>query len=647
MGGPGAGRVSRHELNAVPKSHVGHGDRSLVIGEPEAPASSAEVVCRCHAISDRPIDGTTGLVPAQLPPSPPPLYSLHIGNGNSCLAFVNNNTAGSPNAVSDAAKTKAAATMSSPPKHRRGFDPNDVNANDYRRYRRVKTRRSLPKLSSQDEDGPNPHTQYTGVTHFEPIPHDHDFCERIVINVSGLRFETQLRTLNQFPDTLLGDPSRRLRYFDPLRNEYFFDRNRPSFDAILYYYQSGGRLRRPVNVPLDVFSEEIKFYELGELATNKFREDEGFIKEEEKPLPTHELQRKVWLLFEYPESSQGARVVAIISVCVILLSIVIFCLETLPEFKHYKVFNTTTNGTKIEEDEVPDITDPFFLIETICIIWFTFELSVRFLACPNKLNFFRDVMNFIDIIAIIPYFITLGTVMAEEEETIDLPKAPVSPQDKSTNQAMSLAILRVIRLVRVFRIFKLSRHSKGLQILGRTLKASMRELGLLIFFLFIGVVLFSSAVYFAEAGSENSFFKSIPDAFWWAVVTMTTVGYGDMTPVGVWGKIVGSLCAIAGVLTIALPVPVIVSNFNYFYHRETDQEEMQSHNFNHVTSCPYLPGTLGQHMKKSSTSESESDIKDLGESILLTHPEITKKPNCNPRHNNNINPACMSIETDV
>ncbi|XP_037814552.1 potassium voltage-gated channel protein Shaker isoform X4 [Lucilia sericata] len=459
---------------------------------------------------------------------------------------------------------------------------------------------SLPKLSSQDEEGGAGHGYGGGPQHFEPIPHDHDFCERVVINVSGLRFETQLRTLNQFPDTLLGDPARRLRYFDPLRNEYFFDRSRPSFDAILYYYQSGGRLRRPVNVPLDVFSEEIKFYELGDQAINKFREDEGFIKEEERPLPDNENQRKVWLLFEYPESSQAARVVAIISVFVILLSIVIFCLETLPEFKHYKsakevqdlVFNTTTNGTKIEEDEVPDITDPFFLIETLCIIWFTFELTVRFLACPNKLHFCRDVMNVIDIIAIIPYFITLGTVVAEEEDTLNLPKAPVSPQDKSSNQAMSLAILRVIRLVRVFRIFKLSRHSKGLQILGRTLKASMRELGLLIFFLFIGVVLFSSAVYFAEAGSENSFFKSIPDAFWWAVVTMTTVGYGDMTPVGVWGKIVGSLCAIAGVLTIALPVPVIVSNFNYFYHRETDQEEMQSQNFNHVTSCPYLPGTL-------------------------------------------------------
>jgi len=67
------------------------------------------------------------------------------------------------------------------------------------------------------------------------------------------------------------------------------------------------------------------------------REDEGFIKEEERPLPENENQKKVWLLFEYPESSQAARVVAIISVFVILLSIVIFCLETLPEFKHYKV----------------------------------------------------------------------------------------------------------------------------------------------------------------------------------------------------------------------------------------------------------------------------------------------------------------------
>ncbi|CAM1319134.1 KCNA2 (predicted) [Pycnogonum litorale] len=526
--------------------------------------------------------------------------------------------------------------------------------------------RSLPKVYSDDVEGGGPGGTNPGggggggcggggggggslPARFEPIPHDHDFCERVVINVSGLRFETQLRTLNQFPDTLLGDPAKRIRYFDPLRNEYFFDRNRPSFDAILYYYQSGGRLRRPVNVPLDVFSEEIKFYELGEMATNKFREDEGFIKEEEKPLPDHEMQRKIWLLFEYPESSQAARGVAIMSVFIILLSIVIFCLETLPKFKSYRLFNITVNKTKVEEEEVPKPTDPMFLIETCCIVWFSFELAVRFLACPNKLAFFKDVMNSIDLVAIIPYFITLATVISAANSTVE----PEPEGPNKGNQAMSLAILRVIRLVRVFRIFKLSRHSKGLQILGRTLKASMRELGLLIFFLFIGVILFSSAVYFAEADSEKSFFKSIPDAFWWAVVTMTTVGYGDMRPIGVWGKIVGSLCAIAGVLTIALPVPVIVSNFNYFYHRETDQEEMQSQNFNHVTSCPYLPGIVGQNIHKhhsvDSLSDSNSDILELNEGIVLTKqqpndPKATHKHNPE-RHNNNIN--ALSVETDV
>uniref|UniRef100_A0ACB8EUT7 Potassium voltage-gated channel sub A member 3 n=1 Tax=Sphaerodactylus townsendi TaxID=933632 RepID=A0ACB8EUT7_9SAUR len=160
-----------------------------------------------------------------------------------------------------------------------------------------------------------------------------DCCERVVINVSGLRFETQAKTLLQFPDTLLGDPQRRVRYYDPLRKEYFFDRNRPCFDSILYYYQSGGRLRRPANIPIDVFLEELKFYQLGEEVLSKFRDDEGFIKEEEAPMPDREFLKQVWLLFEHPETSQAARIIAIISVMVILISIVIFCLETLPEFR--------------------------------------------------------------------------------------------------------------------------------------------------------------------------------------------------------------------------------------------------------------------------------------------------------------------------
>ncbi|UJR21577.1 hypothetical protein I4U23_024659 [Adineta vaga] len=412
---------------------------------------------------------------------------------------------------------------------------------------------------------------------------DYESTERVVINVSGLKFETQLQTLNNFPRTLLGNPSRRVCFFDPLRNEYFFDRNRPSFDAILYFYQSNGRLRRPNHVPIDVFTEEIKFFELGEDAFNKFREDEGFIKEEERILPKPEVQRKIWLLFEYPETSQWARVIALISVIVILMSIVIFCLETLPKFKRYRVRpadNTSYDSSRltIEEDDIPELTEPFFIIETCCIIWFSFELIVRLASCPLKLVFLKSMMNIIDIVAIVPYFITLFTILAEEKT--------------KSNQAMSLAILRVIRLVRVFRIFKLSRHSKGLQILGQTLRASMQELALLIFFLFIGVILFSSAVYFAEQGEPESFFKSIPDAFWWAMITMTTVGYGDMRPVGIFGKIVGSMCAIAGVLTIALPVPVIVSNFNYFYHRDIDSEEQKDIKYSSAGTCTPPAGDM-------------------------------------------------------
>ncbi|XP_078804125.1 potassium voltage-gated channel subfamily A member 3-like [Oryzias latipes] len=439
-------------------------------------------------------------------------------------------------------------------------------------------------------------------------------CERVVINISGLRFETQLKTFNQFPDTLLGDPRKRMRYFDPLRNEYFFDRNRPSFDAILYYYQSGGRIRRPVNVPIDIFSEEIRFYQLGEEAMQKFREDEGFIKEEERVLPKNDFQKQAWLLFEYPESSGPARGIAIVSVLVILISIVIFCMETLPEFRDEKDTATVTitvNGT-ISYVSSP-FTDPFFVIETLCIIWFSFELLVRFFACPSKTTFSKNIMNIIDIVAIIPYFITLGTELAER-------------QTNSSQQAMSLAILRVIRLVRVFRIFKLSRHSKGLQILGQTLKASMRELGLLIFFLFIGVILFSSAVYFAEADDPASSFTSIPDAFWWAVVTMTTVGYGDMHPVTIGGKIVGSLCAIAGVLTIALPVPVIVSNFNYFYHRETDGEEHQQ--YLNTGSCENLPS---EELRRSCSSSSltKSDYMMIEEGINFKRTNFTTENNQN------------------
>ena len=254
--------------------------------------------------------------------------------------------------------------------------------------------------------------------------------------------------------------------------------------------------------------EELRFYELGDEVLEKLKADEGFAKkEEERPLPTNECHKKLWLLFEHPESSQAARLVAITSVLVIIGSIVIFCLETLPQFKHYKIFFTADNNTRVMEDDVPTVTNPFFIVESLCIVWFTLEFIIRMIACPSKVEFARvfvchllivsnvlisssnnqqDIMNTIDLMAIVPFFITLITMFDEKDDS----RLFVPEKD---SQASSLAILRVIRLVRVFRIFKLSRHSRGLQILGMTLKASLRELALLIFFLLIGVILFSSA----------------------------------------------------------------------------------------------------------------------------------------------------------
>ncbi|KAK2576088.1 hypothetical protein KPH14_007423 [Odynerus spinipes] len=147
MGGPGAGRVTGHELNAVPKSNVGHGDRILVIGEPPAPG------CPCHSACPARGLAQPRVASAQSPASPPPLTSLHLqqhnnncaillaGNNNNFnldnITYIDSNNGSSTN---NTTKAKAAAAMSSPPKHRRGFDPNDAAVNDYRRYRRVKTR---------------------------------------------------------------------------------------------------------------------------------------------------------------------------------------------------------------------------------------------------------------------------------------------------------------------------------------------------------------------------------------------------------------------------------------------------------------------------------------------------------------------------
>jgi hypothetical protein len=384
-----------------------------------------------------------------------------------------------------------------------------------------------------------------GSTSSEPEPiHDCKLagCERMSVNISGMYFEARVAVFNRHPNTLLGDPHKRKKYYDKKRKEYFFDRHRPTFEAIFNYYQYGGKLHRPPAVPDDVFLVELDFFEIEKEVVSEYMKDEGYT-EKHVVLPTNEAMKTVWMLFEYPETSSAAFIIAILSVIFTVISIILFCVETLP------VFSTS----HCVEGESPNFLDPFFIIETVCTAWFTLEAVIRFIACPSKLKFFKDFKNIVDIMAVVPYYVTLFNVL-------------ISFSCERAKSSASLAFLRVIRLVR---IFKLTKHSAGLQVLVLTFKASAEGLGLFLVALMLCILVFSSAIYYCEVGTMNSQIESIPDGFWWAVITMTTVGYGDKYPEGPWGKLIGSICALAGVLTLAIPVPIITENFNKFYTHKT------------------------------------------------------------------------------
>ncbi|KAF8571979.1 hypothetical protein P879_00268 [Paragonimus westermani] len=367
-------------------------------------------------------------------------------------------------------------------------------------------------------------------------------CPRVVLNVSGLRFETWIAVLNNHPTTLLGNSIKRRPFWDSYRNEYFFDRHRPSFEAIFNYYQYGGRLKRPAVVADDVFLSEVEFFEIEADAVESYKKGEGYVPEV-IVLPEKPWKRRLWLLFEYPETSLLAFCFSVASVIFTIVSIILFCVETLPIYA----------DTHCKLEEAPNFLDPFFIIETACTIWFTFELVIRFTSCPSRRSFIKDIKNLIDLAAIVPYYITLINVL-------------ISYSCEGAKNSASLAFLRVIRLIRVF---KLTKHSSGLQVLVLTFKESVEGLSLFLVAFIVCILVFSSTIYYVEIDRKGSQIESIPDAFWWAVITMCTVGYGDKVPKGPLGKIVGSVCAVAGVLTLAIPVPIITENFNKFYAHKT------------------------------------------------------------------------------
>ncbi|ESO82403.1 hypothetical protein LOTGIDRAFT_170030 [Lottia gigantea] len=415
---------------------------------------------------------------------------------------------------------------------------------------------------------------------------------RVVINVGGTRYETYRTTLKNIPDTRLSwitETKAQNSDCDPVTGEYFFDRHPGVFNMIINYYRTG-KLHAPTDVCGPLFEEELTFWGIDErqiepccwstyrahrdaqetlthidgIDMNQDEQDsdiDDHVAErfgiEEVPAAKEgkwlHWKRRLWNLLEFPYSTKAAKVLAIISLVFVLFSIGAFCLETHMNFRYVTVPNATILDVHTVL-EAQTMTKPYLFLDVVeysCIAYFTLEIIARFIFCPCKREYVMHALNWVDFMSILPFYIRQIVIR-------------ISPELETST---GLYYLNTLRLIRIFRILKLSRHVNGLKILVQTIRASAKELLLLILVLGIGVLIFACLIYYAEQVADfgENDFKNIPLGFWWAVVTMTTLGYGDLHPRTALGYIVGAGCALCGLLMLALPVPVIVNNFTLYY----------------------------------------------------------------------------------
>ncbi|WP_319482070.1 ion transporter [uncultured Draconibacterium sp.] len=197
----------------------------------------------------------------------------------------------------------------------------------------------------------------------------------------------------------------------------------------------------------------------------------------------------------------------------IVLSLLAFSIETLPDIS-VRLNNFLDN------------------FELFTIVIFTIEYILRLWVSEKKLKFIFSFYALIDLFAILPFYLSFG---------------------------IDLRSIRVFRLIRLFRVFKMLRFNRAIQNFGCALKSIKEEL--ILYFILSSFLIFLSSIgiYYFENPAQPEIFKSIFHSMWWAIATLTTVGYGDIYPITAGGKIFTSLILLIGLGVVAVPTGLIAS----------------------------------------------------------------------------------------
>jgi voltage-gated potassium channel len=246
----------------------------------------------------------------------------------------------------------------------------------------------------------------------------------------------------------------------------------------------------------------------------------------------HSLRRRIHTILDGGKNDWLSRLIHVLLVTLVVASVAAVILQSVPEYdENYDKF--------------------FRFIENISVSIFTLELALRLWTAPEhtpyasqsafraRISFMKSGGAIIDLVSVMPFYLSIFV---------------------STD-------LRVLLLLRLVRFFKLARYSSGMRTIIAVLEAEKRALlasGLILF----GVVLFAAAaMHLAEHEAQPDKFDSIPAAMWWAIVTITTLGYGDVTPITLAGRLIASATMVMGYVMLGLPVGIVATAFSEEIHR--------------------------------------------------------------------------------